>query len=191
MRCTSRGCCSPPHSLDGLERIWLDPGACKGSPRVFGNGGLYSFNGLFRNEKFGTYRRFATDRSRAVVLRLARRVVVITPAAPDAFIEHMQQVFPGVSVEQAQPGAWLGVWVGRQGDAVTRRPCRCSNCGPGSQVERNPQTSRVRARRRRSARTVVPPCCCLASSLSARGARNGVHLRPRRSPRPCRRGWWT
>ena len=57
------------------------------------------------------------------MLRLARRVVVVTPAAPDAVIEHMQQVFPGVSVEQAQPSAWLGVWVGRQcrgGRAVVR-----------------------------------------------------------------------
>jgi hypothetical protein len=91
--------------LDRLERIWLDPDACKGSLRVFGNGGLYSFTGLFRNKKLGTYRLFATDLSRAVVLRLPRRVVVITPASPGALIGHVQQMFPGISVEPENPGA--------------------------------------------------------------------------------------
>jgi hypothetical protein len=91
--------------LDGLQRLWLDKDACSGSLRVFGNGGLFSFTGLFRNKQLGTYRLFATDLSRAVVLLLPQRVVVISPAGPDAFIAHMQQVFPGISGERAGPSA--------------------------------------------------------------------------------------
>ena len=30
--------------LVGLSRVWLDPAACKGSLRIFGNGGLFSFS---------------------------------------------------------------------------------------------------------------------------------------------------
>lgn len=89
-------------SLDGLERLWLDPSACQGSLRLFGNGGLYSFTGLYRNKKLGVYRLFGTDLRRCVVLRLPQRVVVITPAAPEAFIEHLQRVFPTVSVGSAE-----------------------------------------------------------------------------------------
>ena len=88
--------------LRGLQRLWLDPGACKGSLRVFGNGGLYSFTGFYRNKRLGSYRLFGTDLSQSVVLLLPPRVIVITPADPDAFIAHMQQVFPGVSVEPVE-----------------------------------------------------------------------------------------
>ena len=91
--------------LGGLQRVWSDPDACKGSLRLFGNGGLFSFTGLFRNKTLGTYRLFGTDLGRAVVLQLPARVVVITPADPDAFIAHLQQLFPGVSVEPANPPA--------------------------------------------------------------------------------------
>lgn len=91
--------------LGGLQRLWSDPEACKGSLRLFGNGGLYSFTGLFRNKTLGTYRLFGTDLRRAVVLRVAERVVVITPADPDAFIAHLRQLFPGVTVEPADPSA--------------------------------------------------------------------------------------
>ena len=91
--------------LRGLQRVWSDPHACQGSLRLFGNGGLFSFTGLFRNKALGTYRLFGTDLGRAVVLQLPARRVVITPADPDAFIAHLQQLFPGASVESADPPA--------------------------------------------------------------------------------------
>jgi hypothetical protein len=47
--------------LEGLSRFWLEPTACKGSLRIFGNGGLYSFTGLYWSPKLGRYRLFATD----------------------------------------------------------------------------------------------------------------------------------
>ena len=85
-------------SLQGLKRIWIEPAVCKGSIRVFGNGGLFSFTGLFYSKRLGRYRLFATDISRSVVLILPSRVVVITPAEPEAFIEHVRQSLPNVRV---------------------------------------------------------------------------------------------
>ena len=85
-------------SLQGLNRVWIEPAVCKGSIRVFGNGGLFSFTGLFYSKRLGRYRLFATDISRSVVLVLPTRVVVITPAEPEAFIEHVRQSFPNVQV---------------------------------------------------------------------------------------------
>lgn len=84
--------------LTGLSKVWLEPQVCKGSIRVFGNGGLFSFTGLFYSKKLGCYRLFATDFSHAVVLVLPRRVVVVTPADPQAFIEHLRRRFPNADI---------------------------------------------------------------------------------------------
>jgi hypothetical protein len=86
-------------ALGGLSRVSFEPGICKGSIRLWGNYGLYSFTGLYRGKGLGNYRLFGTDLSRSVVLFRPRHVVVITPAAPHAFIEQMQNLFPAVRVE--------------------------------------------------------------------------------------------
>lgn len=85
-------------SIDGLSRIWLEPSACTGSIRIIGNGGLYSFTGLYQSPKLGRYRLFATDLTRSVVLVLPKRVIVITPATPQAFVDHLHHLFPLVHV---------------------------------------------------------------------------------------------
>jgi PH (Pleckstrin Homology) domain-containing protein len=72
--------------LAGLRSVAADVDAMRGSIRVFGNGGLFSITGRFWNRKLGWYRAFATDRSRAVVLRYADRTIVITPHDPQQFI---------------------------------------------------------------------------------------------------------
>jgi len=69
-----------------LQSAVVDPAALRGSIRLFGNGGLFSFTGLFRSRALGRYRAFVTDPARSVVLRFADRVVVVSPADPDAFI---------------------------------------------------------------------------------------------------------
>lgn len=78
--------------LEGLQEIRRDPEAMRGSVRLFGNGGVFSFSGLFWNRKLGKYRAFVTDPSRAVVLRLSRRTVVVSPADPEAFVREVQGV---------------------------------------------------------------------------------------------------
>ena len=73
--------------LARLAEARVDPQAMTGSMRLFGNGGLFSFTGLFRSRTLGSYRAFVTDPARAVVLRTARRVVIVSPADPQAFVE--------------------------------------------------------------------------------------------------------
>ena len=80
--------------LDGLQRVTIDPAVCKDSVRLIGNAGLFGYTGLYRNGRLGTYRLFATDPARAVVLVIPRRTIVVTPASPAAFVEHLQHVFP-------------------------------------------------------------------------------------------------
>jgi hypothetical protein len=67
--------------LEGLTQAWHDPEAMTRSIRLWGNGGLYSVTGLFRNRRLGRYRAFVTDPARAVVFQLPKRTVVISPAA--------------------------------------------------------------------------------------------------------------
>jgi hypothetical protein len=69
-----------------LQSASTDPNALSGSLRIFGNGGLYSFTGLFWSSKLGRFRAYITDPTRTVILRFADRVVVISPADPDAFV---------------------------------------------------------------------------------------------------------
>jgi PH (Pleckstrin Homology) domain-containing protein len=68
-----------------LQSASVDPEALRGSIRLFGNGGLFSFSGWFRSPKLGRYRAFVTDPARTVILRFADRIVVISPSDPDAF----------------------------------------------------------------------------------------------------------
>ncbi|HYB20136.1 MAG TPA: PH domain-containing protein [Thermodesulfobacteriota bacterium] len=84
--------------LSGLTRVWADASICKGSIRVFGNGGLFSFSGWFYCKRLGRYRVFATDIRNAVVLQFPDRVIVVSPAAPQAFIQHLQHIVPGLHV---------------------------------------------------------------------------------------------
>jgi hypothetical protein len=72
-------------SLDKLQAVKINPLAMKRSIRIFGNGGLFCFSGLFRNRQLGYYRAYATDPKSAVVLKLSDKVVVVTPDNPAAF----------------------------------------------------------------------------------------------------------
>jgi hypothetical protein len=72
--------------LSGLQSVSGDANAMRGSLRLLGNGGLFSFSGEFWNRRLGRYRALATDPSRAVVLRYPGRTIVITPHDPQQFI---------------------------------------------------------------------------------------------------------
>jgi hypothetical protein len=74
----------------GLESARFEPPAMRSSIRTFGNGGFFSFTGLYWNKLLGSYRAFVTDPKRAVVLRYAsRRAVVISPVAPELFVQDL------------------------------------------------------------------------------------------------------
>ena len=65
----------------------------KGSVRLFGNGGIFSFTGFFWKRGLGCYRAFATDPGRAVVLKFRNRIIVITPDDPLRFIVRVARIW--------------------------------------------------------------------------------------------------
>lgn len=73
--------------LSELTSAAVDPEAMSRSIRLFGNGGLFCFAGLFRNKKLGHYRAFATDPKRAVVLKIGNKTIVVTPDDPEGFVD--------------------------------------------------------------------------------------------------------
>lgn len=77
-------------SLEGLKSVSSEPNATRGSIRLFGNGGLFAFIGLFRNQPLGRYRAFATDMSRTVIIQLPARTIVVTPDRPERFVETLK-----------------------------------------------------------------------------------------------------
>jgi hypothetical protein len=84
--------------LDGLSMVWLDPEVTKGSIKVFGNGGLFAFTGVYQSPKLGRYRAFVTDPRYGVVLARSRGIVVVTPADPESFVRQVKAFFPGIQV---------------------------------------------------------------------------------------------
>ncbi len=70
----------------GLESATFSPEAVRGSIRTWGNGGFYSFTGMFWNRELGNYRSFVTDHARIVVLRYEGRTVVVSPGEPEEFV---------------------------------------------------------------------------------------------------------
>jgi hypothetical protein len=85
-----RLCWTTRVALGGLREAAIDPQAGAGSIRLFGNGGLFSFSGWFRNAKLGRYRAFVTDWQRAVVLRSVGGTVVLSPADPASFVDDLK-----------------------------------------------------------------------------------------------------
>jgi hypothetical protein len=73
--------------LAGLQSAQFEPSAMRSSLRTFGNGGLFSFTGFFRNKQLGGYRAFVTDPNQTVVLRFSNRTVILSPATPEEFVQ--------------------------------------------------------------------------------------------------------
>jgi hypothetical protein len=72
--------------LAGLQSAEVSPNVMRGSLRLFGNGGMFSITGLFRNRALGNYRAFVTDLTKTVVLRFPKRTVVVSPENPERFV---------------------------------------------------------------------------------------------------------
>jgi len=78
-------------SLANLQSVVSTPNAMSSSIRLFGNGGMFSFTGVFWNRTLGRYRAYVTDLQRTVVLKMADRTIVISPEAPDRFVEELRK----------------------------------------------------------------------------------------------------
>lgn len=77
--------------LRGLRSVESGPELLRGSLRLFGNGGFFSFTGLFWNRRLGRYRMFANDPRRAVALHFPDRRVVLAPADPETFASRLRR----------------------------------------------------------------------------------------------------
>ena len=77
--------------LGELQQVYVDPNAMARSLRLFGNGGLFCFAGLFQNKTLGRYRVFATNPRNAVVLKFPARTIVVSPDNPEKFVSTTQQ----------------------------------------------------------------------------------------------------
>ena len=78
--------------LRDLRQVEYAPGAIAGFPRkVFGNDGMFSMVGWFRNKRLGTFRAYVTKPQNAVVLRFENRTVVVTPDRPEEFVDAVKQ----------------------------------------------------------------------------------------------------
>jgi hypothetical protein len=75
--------------LAQLQSARFEPRAMRWSLRLFGNGGVFSFSGLFRNKTLGLYRAFVTDLHRTVVLHFPKRTIVLSPSDPAEFVRQI------------------------------------------------------------------------------------------------------
>lgn len=78
--------------LSNLKSAEADPKAVKNSIRLFGNGGLFAFSGIYRNKELGNYNVFATDFKKCVVLKTDQKIFVISPDNPKKFVEDINRI---------------------------------------------------------------------------------------------------
>jgi hypothetical protein len=79
-------------ALVDVTSIEVNPEALRGSIRLWGSGGLFGFFGWFRNQKLGMYRAYGTDPKLAVIIRLGRRTIVVTPENPEKFVTELESL---------------------------------------------------------------------------------------------------
>ena len=66
-----------------------------GCIRLWGNGGLFGYYGLFRTSKLGKCRWYVTDRSRAVVIVTETKTALFSPEDVSGFLAAVQAAAPG------------------------------------------------------------------------------------------------
>ena len=93
-----------------------------GAIRLWGNGGLFGYYGLFRTTKLGRSTWYVTNRANAVVLVTEARTVVLSPDDVPGFLERLRASTPVAGREtgasspatmrsRSSAGKW-GVWLG-------------------------------------------------------------------------------
>jgi hypothetical protein len=86
--------------LAHLQDVSPQPTLHKGSLRIFGNGGMFSFTGWFYRRDVGRYRALITDWKQAVVLHTDTLRLVISPADPAAFVRTVHHLYPATTRRQ-------------------------------------------------------------------------------------------
>ena len=94
------------HRLIGNVRIPLDhlreariaqPDDLTGAIRLWGNGGLFGYYGLFRTSKLGKCSWYVTNRRNMVVLTTGSRTALVSPDNVDGFLSAVRTIAPSPS----------------------------------------------------------------------------------------------
>jgi len=59
--------------------------------RLLGNGGLFSFSGLYWSNKLGRFRMWVTEPKMQLLITCRSRKIVVSPASPEEFIRTLQK----------------------------------------------------------------------------------------------------
>ena len=78
-------------SLAELEEAEHKPQVMKGSLRVFGIGGLFSYSGIYSNVILGTYRAYVSNYEHTVVLIYSGKKIVVSPRNVDSFLVEIKK----------------------------------------------------------------------------------------------------
>ena len=81
--------------LEGMrEARLITKDDLRGCIRLWGNGGLFGYYGLFRTRKLGVCSWYVTNRRNAVLVKTAGKTVLFSPDDKDAFLFALHQAAP-------------------------------------------------------------------------------------------------
>ena len=105
-------------SLEGIREVrTADPGELRGAIRLWGNGGLFGYYGLFRTPKLGKSRWYLTTRRNAVVVVTESQTALFSPDDVEGFLATVAEAAPAPQVPArpapfdqapARGGRWIG-----------------------------------------------------------------------------------
>ena len=93
----------------------------RGCLRLFGNGGLFGYYGLFRTSKLGKSTWYVTNRGKAVVVVTSEKTALFSPDDVDGFIAAIGAPTPGPATQDAgsRVGPLIGAAIGIVAIAVS------------------------------------------------------------------------
>lgn len=102
--------------IDGLREVRrATPDDCQGCLRLFGNGGLFGYYGLFQTSKLGKCTWYMTNRRNAVVVIAGAKTVLMSPDDVDGFLAAIGPGFVQTALPQSplptQPSSLWGTLV--------------------------------------------------------------------------------
>lgn len=76
--------------IQDLVDVEFNAQALSESSRLLGNGGLFGWLGTFNHKKLGSFKAYATNRYKCVILELKEQRLLITPDSPNDFVKNIQ-----------------------------------------------------------------------------------------------------
>jgi transcriptional regulator with XRE-family HTH domain len=87
---------STRYALRDIREMEINPNATMGSIRLFGIGGLFACVGLYRNDILGNYLAYITESKNALVLKMEKRTIVVSPDDAPAMLVTIETCLEGI-----------------------------------------------------------------------------------------------